>query len=371
MAAYGYSTNYQKQCTGGTKTTAPFCYTTSYPGFILQGNRGGVKRKKPSNLRANTTGYSSFEWKQVQIAPISDEFGNLVPYGVFGMPGAASTSSADLTNVINRAATGILVNIKNQKWNLATTFAEFGETLRFVAHVAERLKYAYLAFRKGDVLALSHLYREYEARGGRRLKPWKRFRRDYLAFRYAVRPMIQDLDGLLLEIATSNAQPSVRSVRSNQSCTTSKTYKTANPSGWIGELIEVQYTKLDYCRAVDFTVDPMIANWKRLGGTNLVAVLYEVTPASFIFDWFCPLGKYIGLMDADIGVSVTSSYSVQKTSSRSISNFRNGAALYNGWTYGRTVGLGLPGIPKPQIAPSLDALKCLDLVLILSQLRGR
>lgn len=333
-----------------------------------------VKRKRPKDLLASMTGYSVSEYvstyKPIWVAPsqVFPGMGLQRSAQGFGCAvGSASVPSSDKASLRTAVNSRILIKIKDEKWNAANSIAEVGKTIAFAQVILKDVVDYYRLARKGDILGIASLYHSRDARGKRRPPFPVRAGSRYLAFRYGVRPLLMDLDSALAEFHNSNVKPAVRRVSSRMQCewreVTTDLYQS-NPD-YLRTF--VKNASFKFRKTMYFTVDPDVANMKRLGFTNLAAVLWEVTPYSFMFDWILPVGQFIGSLDAMAGVSVKSGFTSEWNEWDTSVSIRLGGGKQRGRTYSRSPDTSVSYLPK--FEPSLDALKLLDTLSILNQWR--
>lgn len=209
----------------------------------------------------------------------------------------------------NQSKIKVLEKIKNTKWNLGTFLGELPETQKWLIGATKEMVSAYRAVKRGNWKSLKRLAKRGRAylreRGlpvagytgaGKAAKRW-------LEWRYAVCPLVYDLDDMLSLLYDSATKPMV----------------SRAASGSRGNHVELRRDKYAHYEDVQVTsgtgqnrvvvyysVNPHAAALKRLGLINLPAVFWELTPLSFVVDWFLPVGDFIGHLDAMAGVKVIS-----------------------------------------------------------------
>lgn len=106
---------------------------------------------------------------------------------------------------------------------------------------------------------------------------------DYLAYRYGISPLINDVSGLIKEV-TSKIEGTYK-------------YKA------IGKAMRsYQYEDTHVVRNVDILIkhhvtygvdDDLMSSLNRLGLTNPKGIVWELIPFSFVVDWFLPIGPWL------------------------------------------------------------------------------
>lgn len=103
---------------------------------------------------------------------------------------------------------------------------------------------------------------------------------------------------------------------------------------------------------------------KQTGLTNPLAIAWQLKPLSFVFDWFLPMGRYLDLLDYDLGLSLTKAclttfekttvrYNVRVAGSHSgYENYGRWKALKEVVECTRTPITAFPSVPLPAINPN-------------------
>lgn len=265
------------------------------------------KRKRPAVLSApsSMTFHSRSSLRNDRGMFAAGTLGSR-PINLVGSVSASSSrySKAE-KSATDQAASKLRLRLKDQTWNAATTFGELGETLSFFVGAAKDLRQTYRLAAKGDLLGLSEFYRSYDMHGRRRKPPYKRVADRWLQWRYAVRPLAADLQDVLTEFYRSGATPRVsRSVGRGVEVT-----NNPNSSSWQTSwgVATLGGTATVTCRYVcTYTLKPALTSWKRLGLLNVPALLWELTPGSFLMDVVLPVGTWLNGLDADVGIEQVS-----------------------------------------------------------------
>jgi hypothetical protein len=295
----------------------------------------------------------------------------------------------------------VLAKVKEEDWNLSTFLGELPETMQYFAAVARGITKSYSAVKRGDVRTLHGMMfprwnrhvRVDKGRGqvsypggsGRRIHEERlnidpRYGRGsaltdvsggkWMEWRYAISPMMYDLDDALKYLYSSSLRPLIRHAKASGKLFSEDWIR--NPT--TGDTHHWSKVRVD--TGVYYTATPYVDAFKRLGLLNPVATLYELTPLSFVLDWFLPIGTYLGNLDAMAGVTVFGSYQTERTYLLSESFTKTYPPLPYGetrtpntWTrkiYARAANPSL-SIPLPKLQIGLNAQRFLDGLVLLRQ----
>lgn len=351
----------------GPFMTYPSGNPSPYRLYDENGFQTGVSRKRPKDLLANMTALMAYHNQRSGAYVWVPELNGSYPTYTFdSVSGNTSAYTALQSTARAQAATKLRSALKDQVWNAAQTFAELGKTMSFFIEASRDLLHAYRLVKKGDVLGLSELYRSYDYRGKRRKPPYVRVANRWLQWRYAVQPVVWDMQDMLEESFRSGANPSVKRF-------SGKGTTELNTITWEGQYYKLPAFKsasvqaqARYVSYVKISADSN--TWKRLGLTNGLSLLWELTPGSFLLDWWCPVGQYLSGLDATVGVT-----NIGTALSESLlveEQFSMGGAIQTARSksYTRSIG-GIPSQPLPRPRTSDYDLKnrTLDAVALLTQ----
>lgn len=329
-----------------------------------------IQRVKPKDLISNPTSLVASRNEirsQLVTLPLYGPELNPWPIQMFGAVNANLNDpryAGALRSAHDAAATKLRMRLKDQTWNAAQTAAEFRKTLQFVTSASRDLVSAYRLFRKGDIAGLSNFYRQYDYRGRRRKPPDARAGDRWLQWRYAVMPLAYDTQDMLEELYRSDIRPSVQRFGGRQVVALGGVYAEGQVQGqptWYDFELTYSARYTTYVR-----LNPDLISWKRLGLVNVPALLWELSPGSFLLDWWLPVGTYLSGLDATYGVEEVSTTFATKGSLRE-SYHQNGAEMTaTSRDYSRIVS-GIPSQPVPRLRTSDYDLKnrCLDALALL------
>lgn len=218
-------------------------------------------------------------------------------------------------SMLNQSKMKVLEKIKGTKWNLGTFLGELPETQKWLVGATKEIVSAYRAVKRANWKSLKKQAKRGRAylrrRGlseagytgaGKAAKRW-------LEWRYAVCPLVYDLDDMLSALYDSATKPMI-----SRSASGSKGYHQVLrvDDHATHKVVAVTSGEGQNRVVVYYSVNLDAAALKRLGLINLPAVFWELTPLSFVVDWFLPVGDFIGHLDAMAGVKVVSTTSSLK-----------------------------------------------------------
>lgn len=251
---------------------------------------------------------------------------NLEPYvgaytttavGLIGSSYAAIPTSVK-DAAIAKCANKLLLQIKDQKVNLAQVYAERAQTADLFASTAKRVVGTVVALKHGQIATAARhlgiiLPRRKKARMRRR---WLREQSssigsNLLELRYGWEPLLSDIYGACEVLAardvTKVEYPSVTAVQTlKQSDDVTKHSGNVTYPGNVRRKTEVFWQVRYGVRYV--VTSPGLQTLASLGITNPAVIAWELTPWSFVIDWFLPIGNWLSTWDATLGLSFKDGY---------------------------------------------------------------
>lgn len=226
-----------------------------------------------------------------------------------GGAGYVSTLGDDSWQLVQETKLKLVSKIKGEKWNLGTFLGELPETQKYLSKTLKDVLGIYRRVKRG--LFSPKEWSKLVSKGKRYLKRrgvtgvsrdlTGQLSKRWLEFRYAISPMVYDLDDMLSVLYDSHTRPLISRVASGGTISTFDSIKGTSTSQSQNMTSNRQERFVCY-----FQVNPDFDSFKKLGLLNLPAVLWELTPLSFVVDMFLPVGDFIGHMDAMAGVTVLS-----------------------------------------------------------------
>ncbi len=201
---------------------------------------------------------------------------------------------------------GLLVNknllkLRDQKINLALNMAELSKTASGVAQTALKLKTSLSAFRRGDFQrAISSLGLTTKRKGKDAASTW-------LEMQYGILPLMGDIHGGYEELTRETR-------KHGQRCKTVSRWATRTSFQESNLPVNLPQLSYGFTGSLDFNIElkaqlilwyevdnPMLLAASSVGLTNPAEIIWELTPWSFVVDWFLPIGDYFGALTAAQG----------------------------------------------------------------------
>lgn len=346
----------------------------SYPSSVLSFQRvtgnSTQKRAVPANKLLAQTVFGAWDrWIQNGLVTLSN--GNRTPLANYeAVSNSTSDVMAEMADSDNKAVNQLRQSIKDMSWNAAQSVAELGKTLQFVRDSALHMVQAYRAARKGDVFALSELFQRWDYQGKRRPPPYKRVSNVWLQWRYAVRPAMMDLQDAMTELYRSRPRASVKLAQ-------------GHGTSYVDKIVDSRVIQFypalrrrggRVMTAYTFVYEQPLPSWTHLGLTNLPALLWELTPWSFVVDNFIPIGTYLSGLDAiPQDVKILTGWKTVKHDWNEVATWRNGISYARVNTYERVPCTSIPNQPLPSWQTPKGDLpsKVVDALALLSQVVKR
>lgn len=189
-----------------------------------------------------------------------------------------------------------LLQLKDQRINLAQVWGERDQLARLVGDTATRLARAYKAAR-------ARKFREAAKHLGAK---WRGTPRNWLELQYAWKPLLGDIHGAVQEIQDIPPHEWLVTVKGtsqrNWIETSSLTAHGGSASFYVKDKhFQGGFVRLDYHPDDDFMI--LV---RRLGLSNPLTLAWELLPYSFVVDWLWPIGDWTSSLDAAIGFNFRS-----------------------------------------------------------------
>lgn len=202
-----------------------------------------------------------------------------------------------ISEASNLALRKLYEKVGDTKVDLGLILAEREKTAQLVLELAKRLAVVYTALRKGNIpLAAKNLF----PTGSKSLA------NDILLYQYGLRPLIHDLSDVLAYF-----------MEDDKVYTKAKgTYRSPKMTSVLHDSsIDGVHCIVRESYRVDFTwactVEILYKNLQKvseLGLTDLPSLAWELTPWSFVVDWFVPVGEAIASLSAFANTLATQPY---------------------------------------------------------------
>lgn len=280
-------------------------------------------RKAPFEPHPYTCHISTIDIPLVTYWNKLGKYGNATPQAVTGIFGRPVFPSDPWTNNHHLE---LIAKLKDKVvgggFNAAVSIAEMGQTCRFIGDVARRVAVLDRSFkklvRKRYKVPPTHVV--------------KSLRDDWLAYQYAVMPLLQDVKSAAETLATINNRKAtnrftVRSevVNTDTGINPPYAWQNGNAVTRSGEQI------------IAFIHDGPNALLEASGITDPASVLWEKTRLSFVADWFLPVGDF--LKAVSFWRSYEGTFVVTRKVVRSVSGFGASGTIYDvsGGTLSQTI----------------------------------
>lgn len=304
--------------------------------------------------------------------------GEYIPFAESGSSkpeflGLGANSLTEMQRCSDIAVTSAHANIDESEMLALATMAEAGKTIDFLGNTLVK------------VTRLARRARKLEFRRIKESMSKSEFRDRYMELRYAVRPLIFDVNGI------------IKALKKPQGTRLRRTYRGKDSTSLFNSdvLLSRPYfhglAAVDVKRSVRWEVsaragvlcDVDISALTAFGHEKIAESAWELVPFSFIVDWFANVGKTIGAWTPNAGVNQRASWVVTRQTSimtNEVSNCRS--VMYDPpnvisnyvrsgvSSYGQTMKI-VDRTPAPslRIIPRLDinlsGYKLLDLGIIL------
>lgn len=350
--------------------TGPFTRSTTVKGPLNQGGFG------PDWLRKNQTWYRQKPPYTLPLTYSMDMRVILRSANSWDYSQAASAielehlSGLDDVRVYNKALASLQNEVRGINAQLGATLGEYKSSLGMISARATQLWKGFLAAKRGDVSGLRRLWgqhagirRRLRAAGGH-----------VLEYSFGWAPLVSDLQSAVA--ATQQGLPPFR-VRK----TSSSKLRKDQRFGGSPSRVDTTYTLISWTvRARVDVVNSNLLHANQLGLTNLASVIWELTPNSYILDYFVNVSDYLAQFTfADgLALSETSRTLMKKTDFTSSSWWPSGTApwpapSWEGQHVSVTRSPGLPPITlgfRPPWDVSLSRAST-SIARLLQQLKGK
>lgn len=289
--------------------------TVNTPGF----GRMNRVTSQTKNLPMNPFSFQRVRYQRasgtVRIATTSVSLYSGILYDTWGGadPIPWEPTGDELARMRDQVTMKLLDKLKNERVNLAQVFAERKMTVDLIASTATRLAASIKAVKRGNLRqaanALGVKVSQRKVRAFNRQWPrdqGQAVSRGILELQYGWRPLLQDIYGSAEYLAAKQSRELRNVVRSRQ--TLKHTDYRVTPIISYGNNLYDQYlaedAQFDYSGVIWFSTTGLeLASVKEAGLTNPAELAWELTPYSFVVDWFIPIGNYISSLDATLGLS--------------------------------------------------------------------
>lgn len=278
----------------------------------------------------------------------------------------------DNVNYRNRVNTEALAGFMSDDINVSATVAEVGETAGYVAGKLLALAKGMKAIKTGNLKQLKRLVQK-------SIRPDsipKTVASRYLEYKYAIRPMVMEIEGGMKILADGLAPETLKDkpwLIMSQATAMEPRKSSESPS--VSIKLE-QHAEVLHRTALWAEVESAeLYGLARMGATNIAGGLWEATIFSFVIDWALPIGTFLAALSATQGLSFHHGFYSMRgtcTADETLTKSYNGLDSFHS---GKTVTYGfvrqaLYGFPSamPYVKSPFKLGNGLSTIALLSQL---
>jgi hypothetical protein len=227
--------------------------------------------------------------------------GRVVPQLLTGGVIFLNVSSLELTQATGVAATQCRLNAAQAKVNLAQVYAERLQTANLLASTARRFASAIRSLRQGNV---SGALRSLGQRGPRKPLTTRDIAGQWLEIQYGWKPLLYDLYGIAEALKPSTGRLLYQAIGRGRFSKETHTTSSGNTTTTTESRVDHKTVNIRAKCFMDVTVnDAALLQAMQLGLTNPLTLAWELTPWSFVVDWFLPISDYLEGLTALQGLS--------------------------------------------------------------------
>lgn len=280
----------------------------------------------------------------------------------------------------------LLNAILDQDVNLANAIGERTQTIDLFVKTARRLAHAVMALRKGRwVQAARHLGYTPSPKEAKKLGVFskgnqhggKPLANAWLELQYGWKPLLQDVYGAATAIAKLSAEGNLfetARVTVKQKSQSSGEFSFVSRGGGSIKVPGSYTEQRDQVRKyyVRYSVsNGMNSSLAALGLTNPAALAWELTPLSFVVDWFVPIGSWLSTFGATAGKTFVRGWTSNQDRTIYKVSAAGGQLSYVRITYNRGVLSGFPSGVLPSFKNPLSGVHIANACALLSSAFGR
>lgn len=290
---------------------------------------GGIinsKMRKHIEIRSTTTSGPMFQTTVGGVTYSGDMQGPHWTLGTLTSPNrppARSPSTIDIANLRALASTRALSNISTPDYQGGVTLGEFAETLRYLRNpVASAQELARAVERR-----IKHIGR-YDKGAKSSALITEKLGGVYLSIQFGLKPLLSEITGILETLRdASHIRPPRETARAKEervfkdSWTTSETFSGITYNAAY-EYVETVTVKCGFLYAQNAHVDG--ADHFGFNIRDFPKAIWQVTPLSFVADWFGNVAAFIGALTPNADAKILASWTttiVSKKLTRKVSGY--------------------------------------------------
>lgn len=206
--------------------------------------------------------------------------------GYVGTLGLAYAPCASIGEAENLTTNQLLSKVRNLEVDLGVALGEYRETAEFISSAMKKTVKSYSSLRKGDVSGALRILT------GRKNDRWRDIpgvaSNTWLAYSYGLRPLLKDVyDASAALEKRLQAPPELIQVRSGRdlpiAARSAYSYYADAVRGNISSRGSIRFR----------VSNPILKKLDQCGVLNPLSIVWELTPFSFVADWFLPIGAFI------------------------------------------------------------------------------
>lgn len=284
--------------------------------------------------------------------------------GPYALSAAITVPSVYLTEATAQATSRFYLRVSNAKVNLAQAFAERQQTVNLIGSTARRLASYYRSFRRGR-----------NPFTGERVNS-KNAANLWLQYQYGWAPLVQDVYNVMT-LKDHEPPPFIVTSRGREEITLLKNVIT--PTSYVVRNETFTTTmRIDVTiRAAIRVVDPSVAFGNNLGLTNPSLLAWELLPYSFVVDWFIPIGNWLEMQNALMGLSLSDksttstvtryTYAEGRMTCGPASKWASGSATASYFSKIKNRSLSIPSVPLPRLKNPVSVSHTISALALLRQ----
>lgn len=331
-----------------------------------------VKRIKPVNLSLdNATALTHSSWRRessvltrsvvVRATPLPKIYGTEVSVVTdhAGL-GSWSDSLQYETALRNVVLNDLRSQARQSSANLATMLGEYRQAADLFYQLVKDLHQLTMAVKLRDprILLYGYYHRSGEIRKGSSGFSWSaKVQKDlsarWLQYVYGVKPLMGDMHDVLVELRnkTNRGAPVIKlrahATQRNRPAPTLVT--SAMDSKLLGERKTWSQKRVQGVAEIKTRNDILNSTLGAYGFTNPLSVAWELTPFSFVVDWWINVGEILGSLDNCLYFDPASKVQITTRYEQSMAiEFGPGGGIYQYKEFGRESPISLGCIPTPR-----------------------
>jgi hypothetical protein len=257
-------------------------------------------------------------------------------------------NSSQMASVKTQALLRVNERLKNMDVDLGTAFGERRETIDMTLGAFRTITDGIRAAKRLDWRALSRLFRSGGSRSrklGKMVPYLKTPFQMWLAYQYGWAPLLGDVYNAVERLSTNDGKYTDR-YRYGATGRSRDEWKVSVGQGSEGLVV---LASLDFVLNLENRVQALTrldgyvssTGWKTAsewGLTNPLSVAWELTPFSFVLDWFVPIGSYLSQFDASLGMDFLGGSTTVVCEMKGMYDVRNGTCQTRYCGYNKCIG---------------------------------